>query len=87
MTTQTTPENPCDGVQYLQQARVVRVQPGDTLVLESPTDLRPDQVAGIRATMKRLFPDCRVLILSEGWRLGVLTRDRVEPGHESDGET
>lgn len=64
----------------LPEARILRLEPGDTLVLRYGkllTDMEADEIL---SRIKADFPDHRVVVLDGGATLDVLRRERVEAG-------
>lgn len=58
--------------------KIVRAfQPGDTVFIESSRPLSRDAMANIHAEFKRLLPDVKVVVLSEGLR--VASREEAAP--------
>lgn len=47
-------------------AEKIRVEPGDTVVLKMPGHLSPENVNNIKNQAKAMFPDNRILVLSDG---------------------
>lgn len=56
----------------LRHLQVVRIQPGDTLVLRFPGTLSLMYVQRIGEQFRTAFPDHRTVVITEGAELGVI---------------
>jgi hypothetical protein len=57
------------------EARILRIQPGDAIVLKFDGLLSMQQQADVRVMMNDAFPGVPVLVLDEGTELAVLRKD------------
>lgn len=57
---------------------ILRTQPGDVIVFESPHTLTEAEMSKIRSGMKRLFPDTKLLILPKGNRISLVRQDELK---------
>jgi hypothetical protein len=64
----------------LPTVEVVRVQPGDHLVVRCPQKLRPEQAEAIAEQLKRRFPDQQVSVLSGDMQLSVVRQTLQDSG-------
>lgn len=65
-------KSPFRRVTLLFSLRVVRLQPGDVIVLHVPYSLESSTKATIGEQLHSHFPDHRCLIVDKGSRLGVV---------------
>jgi len=63
-----------------EEARVVRLQPGDVIVLSTSKRLTMEAVDVLRERLGELFGDHRVAILEDGLSLEVLRKERFDGG-------
>ena len=57
----------------------VSVKPGDVVVLMTDRVLSEMAVKNLTASMKEVFPDNKVTILPEGFKLGVMAKGEEAP--------
>lgn len=70
-----------DGVRTIGHLDVADIRPEDTLVMRSERPLTLEARSRIRETLEGTFPDCQVLVLSDGLELGIV---RALTGQEED---
>jgi hypothetical protein len=58
--------------------RILRLEPGDTVVLTIPEALGPRRAEEIDAILKEQFPGHKVLVLHGGWDLAVIKQHERE---------
>jgi len=71
------PESPTE---LLKDMQVLKLGPGDVIVLKSAITLRDKAIKLILESMKTLFPDNHCVILEEGLEIGVISKAKDEPG-------
>ena len=62
----------------LEHVRVLRVAPGDTLILTVPTDTTDEAAAGYMARMQELWPGNHCVVISADTELLAVRRDLAE---------
>lgn len=55
------------------EVEVLRLKPGDTLVVTFARNLTADQSYQVRETLRQKFPDNQVLVAGDGAHFGVLS--------------
>lgn len=58
--------------EWLTELQVLRLRPGDVIVLRTETMLSDSKYEHIKAIMKEKFPDHEVMILENGLNIGVI---------------
>ena len=58
--------------EWLEHLSVLRLEPGDIIVLRSPRMLQLDAVKRLSAEAQARFPDNKVLVLMDGVDIGVV---------------
>lgn len=58
----------------LPQVRILRLQPGDKLLISSPDWLSAAEGEAIHANVKAVFPDTDVVLLARGLTLDILRK-------------
>jgi hypothetical protein len=66
---------PADGVQEMDSVRVMRLEAGDTIVLQIKEALSKTRADEVNTILQREFPGHKVLVLHGGWELSVLHQD------------
>jgi hypothetical protein len=60
----------------LEHLRVLRLEPGDVLVLTCPDPLTFERAETLRARVKQEFPGHKVIVIDSGGSLGVVRSDQ-----------
>jgi hypothetical protein len=67
--------------------RIMRLEAGDTVVLQAKEELSQKARADVGARLRREFPDHKVLVLSGGWELSVIREGSTAAMHAPEGLT
>ncbi len=63
-------------IRYLGDVQKLSLEKGDVVVLSIPGTITQEVTDRLRNKLQDVLPGCRILILSEGMRLGVLHKVR-----------
>ena len=66
-------------IRFVGDLQRVHYEPGDTMVLRFPDSVPANRNKDIANWLKGQFPDCRVIVLTEGIQLGVLSKADDQP--------
>lgn len=58
--------------EFIEHLGVLKIEPGDTIVIKSPVLLSTEQVERIKECVSRHFPQNRVMLLEAGKDIGVI---------------
>lgn len=61
-----------DKPEWMEHLGVLRIEPGDVLVLRSGMSLSLDVVNDLQKSIERVFPGVKCVVLSDGLELGVV---------------
>jgi hypothetical protein len=64
----------------LPEVRILRLEPGDVLVVNVPGRLTDDECQELGRRVKESFPDHRIAVLDGGATLDILRTERAEAG-------
>lgn len=62
----------------LEPLQVLRLQPGDILVMTYPMPLSSSFIERLRAQLRERFPEHEVMVLDSGGHLGVVREDYTD---------
>lgn len=74
----TPSDSPAGEAEWLEHLSVLRLEPGDTVVLRTSALLAETDAARMRQIMEEHFPGHRCIVLEDGLELGVVRRKPAE---------
>lgn len=66
-------------IRYLGELQRLELKPGDVFVLSVPRELSNEEARIIRKQWDDNMPGVKLIVLSEGMTLGVVSADNVQP--------
>lgn len=66
-----------DKPEWLEHAKALRIEPGDTVVIRLALAVSELEARNIKLTAEQAFPGHKVVVLAHGMELGVLRKDET----------